>query len=274
MREDRVISMLSKFITEGNKVELRTLERMKGDNSERKSKVYNSMIHNILSEDTLEITMPMEKTKLILLPVDSEFDLVFYGNGSLYQCFARIIDRYKSQNIYLLVVELTSNLRKYQRREYYRFSCALEMCARTLEEEEVQAIEKRAPYELTPGLPLKQSVIVDISGGGLRFMSSQRYESGSLIYCSYHLLYKEEERKKFEVIGKVLDSRELENRPGTFEHRVQYYDIDANTREEIIKYIFDEERKHRRKEVYCDKPENEENQENQESQEIQEDAQL
>ncbi len=251
--------MLSKFITEGNKVELRSLGQLKGTRSEEKAKVYNSMVHNILSEDTMEISMPMEKTKLILLPVDSEFDMVLYGKGSLYQCSARIIDRYKSNNVYLLVVELTSNLRKYQRREYYRFSCALEMCARTLEEEEVQAIEKRVPYELTPGLPLKTSVIVDISGGGLRFMSSQRYESGSLIYCSYHL-YKEAERKKYEVIGKVLDSRELENRAGTFEHRVQYYDIDANTREEIIKYIFDEERKHRRREVYCDKFDNQSNQ--------------
>ena len=237
--------MLSKFIVEGNKVELRPIGRMSGARSEQ-VRVYQSMIHNILSEDTMEITMPMEKTKLILLPVDSEFDLVFYGTGSLYQCCARIIDRYKSNNVYLLVVELTSNLRKYQRREYYRFSCAMEMCARTLEEEEVQAIEQRAPYELTPGLPLKQSVIVDISGGGLRFMSSQRYETGSLIYCSYHL-YRETERKKYEVIGKVLDSRELENRPGSFEHRVQYYNIDPNTREEIIKYIFDEERKHRRR---------------------------
>lgn len=241
--------MLSKFITEGNKVELRPIGRMSGAHSDEQVRVYYSMIHNILSEDTMEITMPMEKTKLILLPVDSEFDLVFYGTGSLYQCCARIIDRYKSNNVYLLVVELTSNLRRYQRREYYRFSCALEMCARTLEEEEVQAIEQRAPYELTPGLPLKQSVIVDISGGGLRFMSSQRYEAGSLIYCSYHL-YRETERKKYEVIGKVLDSRELENRPGSFEHRVQYYNIDPNTREEIIKYIFDEERKHRRREVF------------------------
>ncbi len=242
--------MLSKFITEGNKVELRSLGRLNSAHSDEKVKVYNSMIHNILSEDTMEITMPMEQTKLILLPVDSEFDLVLYGTGSLYQCCARIIDRYKSNNVYLLVVELTSNLRRYQRREYYRFSCALEMCARTLEEEEVQAIEQRALYELTPGLPLKQSVIVDISGGGLRFMSSQRYETGSLIYCCYHL-YRKEERKKYEVIGKVLGNRELEDRRGTFEHRVQYYNIDDNTREEIIKYIFDEERKHRRKEVYC-----------------------
>jgi c-di-GMP-binding flagellar brake protein YcgR len=136
-------------------------------------------------------------------------------------------------------------LRKYQRREYYRFSCALEMCSRSLEEEEVQAIEERSPYVLQPNLPIKRSVIVDISGGGLRFMSNQKYETGSLIYCSYSLVT-DKEVKRYEIVGKVLAVKELENRPGTYEHRVQYYGLDVNTREEIIKFIFEEERKSRR----------------------------
>lgn len=237
--------MLSKFITVGNKVELQSVEKNTDENG--KQKIYYSSVYDILSEDTMEITMPMEQTKLILLPVDSEYDLVFYGATGLFQCFARIIDRYKSNNVYILVVELTSNLRKYQRREYYRFSCALEMCARNLEEEEVQALEKKQPYALQPGLPLKRSVIVDISGGGLRFMSSQRYEPDSLLYCSYYLVL-EGTRKHYEVVGRVLAAKELENRPGTFEHRVQYYNLDVNTREEIIRFIFAEERKERKKE--------------------------
>ena len=45
------------------------------------------------------------------------------------------------------------------------------------------------------------------------------------------------------VITKVLDVKEVENRPGTFEHRVQYINMDTEEREEIIKYIFDEERR-------------------------------
>lgn len=240
-------NMLSKFITVGNKIELQAVERGYDQQPNGQQKVYHSTVYEILSEDTLEITMPMEQTKLILLPVDSEYDLVFYGETGLYQCFARIIDRYKSNNVYILVVELTSNLRKYQRREYYRFSCALEMCARTLKEEEIQAVEHKMPYSLTPGLPLKRSVIVDISGGGLRFMSSQKYEPESLLYCSYDLLTGGE-HKKYEIVGKVLSARELDNRPGTFEHRVQYYNLDVDTREEIIKFIFEEERKNRRRE--------------------------
>lgn len=240
--------MLSKFISVGDKIELQTVEHA-AEEKKTDKKIYESRVCDILSEDTLEIAMPMENTKLILLPVDSEYDLVFYGGTGLFQCFARIIDRYKSNNVYILVVELTSNLRKYQRREYYRFSCALEMCARTLQKEEIAAVEKRLPYSLTPGLPLKQSVIVDISGGGLRFISSQKYEEESMLYIKYHLV-KKGERTAYEVIGKVLNVRELENRPGTWEHRVQYYDMDTDVREEIIRYIFEEERKSRRKERF------------------------
>ena len=222
--------MLSRFVEEGSKVELRALEHGLGESgAENTTKVYQSRVLQILSEDTLEISMPMEQTRLILLPVESEYDMVFFEENSLYQCFSRIVDRYKSNNVYVLVMELTSNLRKYQRREYYRFSCALDMC------------------ELQPGLPLKHSVIVDISGGGLRFLSSQKYEPGSLILCSYHLL-KDGERKKYDVVGKVLAVKELENRRGMFEHRVQYYNLDVNTREEIIRFIFEEERKSRKKE--------------------------
>ena len=44
-----------------------------------------------------------------------------------------------------------------------------------------------------------------------------------------------------------LSVREIENRPGTYEHRVQYHNIDDNSREEIIQFIFEEERKSRSK---------------------------
>lgn len=236
--------MISKFIGPGNKVEIQMIDK---ENSENANTVYITRIHDIISDDQLELVMPMEKTKLILLPVDYEYNIVFYGQTGPYQCMAKVIDRYKSNNVYILVVELITNLRKYQRREFYRFSCALEMCSRTLETEELDAVEQKTPYKLTPGLPLKRSVIVDISGGGLRFISTQLYDVGSMLYCSYHLLVNGV-RKQYEIIGKVLNTKEVENRPGTFEHRVKYINIDEDEREEIIKYIFEEERKSRKKE--------------------------
>ena len=240
-------SMISNFIEPGNKIEIQMVEPQQ-DQDKEAPKTYVSKIQDILSENQMEIMMPMEQSKLILLPMDREYNLVVYSANGLFQCFARVIDRYKSNNIYTLVVELTSNLRKYQRREYYRFSCVLEMNSRNLEDEEVRAIEERDPYSnLIPGLPLKRSVIVDISGGGLRFLSTHPYEPGSLIYISYNLLVAGN-KKESELVGKVLSSRKVEDRKGSYEHRVQYVDIDVDVREEIIKYIFEEERKHIKRE--------------------------
>lgn len=242
--------MLSKFLRPGDRIELQMVENQRPDDESQR--VFVSEIHEILSEDQMEIVMPIEKTKLILLPVDVEYDLTIYAQHGLFQCFARVIDRYKSNNVYILVVELTTNLRKHQRREYYRYSCALDMSSRELEENEIKAVELREPFLLTPGLPIKRSVIVDISGGGLRFVSEQRYEPDSLIYCSYSLL-QGKTKKKYEIVGKVLTVTELSNRRGTYEHRVQYVDLDKEVREEIIRFIFEEERKNRKKERYNDK---------------------
>ncbi len=236
--------MLSNYVLPGDRIELQSVNRSLIENETKR--IYETKVFDILSNDKMEIVMPMDKTKLILLPVDAEYDIHFYTKSGLFQCFARVIDRYKSNNVYILALELTSNLRKHQRREYYRFSCALEMNARNLKEEEVIAIDKNA-VQLVPGLPLKRSVIVDISGGGLRFVSTQRYEVDSLIYCNYQLLVNGK-TKEYNLVGKILKLRELDNRPGEYEHRIQYVNIDMDVREEIIKYIFEEERKYRRRE--------------------------
>lgn len=240
--------MLSKYVLPGNRVEIQAVERVRpADDNERK-KVYTTQVRDILSEDQLEVFMPMEKTKMILLPVNTEFDLYFYTQTGLFQCFATIIDRYKDGNQYVLLMELSSNLRKFQRREYYRLSCALEMNSRPLEKEEKAAMDKKSDLYLVPGLPLKRSVVVDISGGGIRFISSYSYEPDSLIYCKYNLVI-EGVAKEYTLISKVLTSRELDDRPGVFEHRAQYVDIDTYDREEIIRFIFEEERKHRKREM-------------------------
>ncbi len=238
--------MLSKYVVPGNKVEMQAVERAKYIDDVEKKKVYQTQVCDILSEDQLEIYMPMEKSKLILLPVNAEYDLYFYTQAGLYQCFANVIDRYKSDNQFILVMELTSNLRKFQRREYYRLSCALEMNSRPLEKEEVEVVEKGNSF-LVPGLPLKRSVIVDISGGGIRFIGNYAYEPESLVCCKYNLVV-DGNAKEYTLVAKVLMVRELEDRPGVYEHRAQYINIDTSEREEIIRFIFEEERKHRKRE--------------------------
>lgn len=54
--------MLSRFVEEGSKIELRALQRgLEEKGAESTAKVYQSRVLQILSEDTLEISMPMDR---------------------------------------------------------------------------------------------------------------------------------------------------------------------------------------------------------------------
>ena len=48
------------------------------------------------------------------------------------------------------------------------------------------------------------------------------------------------------LAAKIIYSNEIENRENEYENRVKFEFIDTTTREELIKYIFDEERKNRK----------------------------
>jgi len=243
--------MLADYIRAGEKVEMESLEVNEEQENANTRALYVTKVYDILSEDRLEVFMPMEKSKLILLPVDSEYNVYFYTARGLYQGFVRIVDRYKAQNVYLLALELTSNLKKYQRREYFRLNCALEIETRELVDEEKQDLEFD-DFRPVPGMPLNRGVAVDISGGGMRFISGQKYEGNSMIYITYRLMM-HGRLKKYDLAGRVLGVKESEKRPGNFEHHVKYVNMDESVREEIIKYIFEEERRHRHKKAYGSK---------------------
>ncbi len=236
--------MLSDYIRLGQRIELQAVTRVKQNEGAPSPRVYASKVYDILSDERLEITMPLEQGKLILLPVDDEYEMFFYGEHGLYECMAKIVDRYKSNNVFILVMELTTSLKKYQRREFYRHTCAMDMETRTLTEEENKAPDKIQEQVEEP-VAFDQSILVDISGGGLRFVTVQKYERDSIVRCKFKLC-RNGEWKEYEINGWVLDVKKVENRAGYYEHRVQYANIPKQTREEIIRYIFEEERKNQK----------------------------
>ena len=237
--------MLDQYVQLGQRIELESVTRIvTGGEEKQLRKMYSSKVYDILSEERLEVLMPYEQRKLVLLPVDSEYAIYFYTDSGIFECRGRIVDRYKSNNVFILVVELLTSLRKYQRREFYRYNCILAGEARELTEEE---LTDRTFGNIDQSIPLQRNVITDISGGGLRFISREQYKQGSLLFCRYYL-EKNKARKSYEVVGKVLSVQPADKRPGCFEYRIQYQNLDNRKREEIIQYIFEAERKNRKKE--------------------------
>lgn len=238
--------MLDDIISIGDRIELSAIVRNKMDDSAAKTppKIYRSAVRDVISNDQVEILMPLEHGKLILLPVGREYNMVFQTAGVNYRCSARVIDRYKSENAYLILMEITSGLKKQQRRQYYRYSCILDLTSRALSPEEQEQLEKDSSIVYDEDLPEEDGTAIDISGGGMRFTSTAGYDKDSIILCRFTLNTRDGV-KNFEVLALVINAKRLE-RKGVNEFRVEFYKLGSDLREGIIKYIFDEERKKRR----------------------------
>ena len=236
--------MFEKIISPGDKLEMKSTVSVVLPDGTEGIKTYKTSVYDVLDDGRIEIVMPIEQTKLVLLPVDGEYDVCFFSHGGMYRADVRIVDRQKVNGTFILVTELISNLHKFQRREYYRFNCIVEMTAREMSRQETEAFAKGLTY-LVSEKDMERGVIVDISGGGTRFVSKKKFTEGSLILMKFELSIMDRERP-FLLAAKVIYSGEIENRKDEYENRVKFEFIDNTTREEIIKYIFDEERKNRK----------------------------
>lgn len=238
--------MISRYLTVGDKLEIETIGEVSSDGLDSGRKTYKSELYDIVSEDQIKIAMPMEQMKVVLLPVDGEYSLCFYTSNGLYQCIGRVTERYKTDNLFVLVIELITGLQRYQRREYYRLNCVLDMKCKQIDEKEFQNGHEQV-FFLDTDLTFDNGIMVDISGGGARFISQVKYPKGSLIRFVFSL-YVNGCMNEYKLVGKVLKSRELENRPDNYEHRIQFVNMMNDDRESIIRYIFEEERKIRHRE--------------------------
>lgn len=229
--------MIEKYLRPGDKVELKPNRKLSMKN-ESEEKIYISKVNQILDEDQIEIMMPMEQSKMVLLPRNSLFNITVYTSKGLYQCEVKIGDRYKSGNVYLQVLELLTGIKRYQRREYYRYSCSVPIFCRTLQEEERETLVWDETIKGREGKTL------DLGGGGARFLIEEEFQPEDLVICDIPLDIRESV-VEIQGIGKILNSKPVKDTK-FYEVRVQFEVMSNAMREHIIQYIFEDERKRRK----------------------------
>ena len=237
--------MISKYVNVGDRVDIETVSTDLSE-TQTERRIYRSQVFDIDSEDRIRVQMPIEQGRVVLIPVDEEYNLCFYTPSGLFQCLGRVAGRFKSDNIFVLEFDLTTDIRKYQRREYYRLNCVLNMKSTMITDNDVIHFDEKVHF-IDTDLTFDNGTMVDISGGGARFISKVKYPKDSNIFFTFEL-YVNDALTSYKLIGRVLLSQEIQGRTGEYEHRVKFINIMNDDRESIIKYIFEEERKIRRRE--------------------------
>lgn len=238
---------ISKVLEIGNKIELTRSAAAENIDDAQNKRMYISQIVDIIDDDKMKIGMPMEQGKVIPLSINTRLDACFYTTQGLYQGRIIVTDRYKEGQIFILVVELISNLQKYQRRQYFRLGCVIDIKYRKIFDEEIEEYAQNNNMIIEAD-DFLDGTALDISGGGIRFVSGEHLEKDKDIFIVLEIKY-EDQTKTYGLLGRIIMSYQAKSRENLFEHRVEFVNMQGGVRESLIKYIFEEERRQRQKQL-------------------------
>lgn len=249
--------MFSNTVKTGDRIKIIVLQEE--DNTEREAS-YNSRIVEIMDSNKIKAIMPIVDGKYVVLESLNKYRLEFITKKGMFECQAKIIRRFKEKLKFFVVFELMSELEKLQRREYYRLECVFDIKYRRsmegniyakdeadleYEDESEEETESKLIYKKKQ-VPWHAAIVTNISGGGVRFNSREILRKGEHVLLKMHLKFDDGEGD-YEIPAKVIHASEVPDRPDIFEARVQFTDITPHDREAIIRFVFDEERRIRRR---------------------------
>lgn len=245
--------MVTDLLQIGNKIDICSLDKDDIRRAENgKVPILASQLEAVEDNGELIIQMPVYKGKIILLSLGSRYELIFYTRKGLYRGVCQVTDRYKEDNLFMVKVMLKSGLNKFQRREYFRLECILGMQAYELTREDALRLDGASleQHLKDPQIIMTESssVIVDISGGGIRFIGEKKYEEGDCLAVRT-ALQNENVDQQLLVVVSIVTCRKAAPNMERYETRAEFLHLGSKLRETIIKYIFDEDRKIRKKDM-------------------------
>ena len=240
--------MDSRVLSEGDKIEFSEVLSATQKNDGMKANVYVSQIFEINDGRHMRVAMPIKQGRVIPLSKGKEYDMFFYTSNGMFKSRAIIVDRFKSGGIYSMEIELTTEVEKYQRRQYYRLETSIPVYYAEITDSEFNYIntEKKFPDRLFGTGVCTVGNTLDISGGGLRFRGPVSVQTGSRVLAMFEIKV-EDKHLKYRLPSSVILSEEMQNNRGKFEHRIEFDNISEQYREMLIKYIFEEERRIRKR---------------------------
>ena len=194
--------------------------------SNDKSVTYPSQILDILESNEMIISGPIKQSNLVLLHKNEKIYISYnVENKGKYLFTAKILARNLS-SIYTLTIERISEIKKIQLRDHYRLLTRLK-------------VEKE--HLITQGDNVEKFYehceTKDISGGGMKLNCNYKHKEGEEIVCSFNV-----NGESIKVKARVIRVEELNSFNYKYSIGIKFLEIESEMRDEIIKYIFEQQR--------------------------------
>ena len=206
----------------GGKVELFKKSRRIKENGETKEMLVSQIMD--INDETIICTMPSRQGKMIVLEVGTLIEAFFYTGNYIYKSDCTVKSRGKEGNI---------------------FTVDADIIPLTDEERKIFDVTGKLPDNFV--MPEDKGIIVDISGGGLRLFSKKQYDADSIVNVSFPIQVGDRSRY-MKLMAKVVMSMRNQNSDSVYDSRLQFVNMQKEDTEDIVKYVFAQQRMIRKKE--------------------------
>lgn len=208
----------------GGKLEIHDLSRTKG-------KLTISQMLDIIDDNIYVISGPIENKNLVPLYRNNMIEVVYLKENEGKFFFQAQILEVKNKGLYKIKIKRTTRIKKIQQRNFYRLSCRLPASKNHLlkEDNEERTIEEKCFIE-------------NISGGGIGVSCNFTHNIGDIVNIDI-----DSDGIILSIKGEVV--RILKSSKQEYKHAIgiNFSIIDDADREKIIKFIFKQQRKLRKK---------------------------
>lgn len=202
--------------------------------NERRGKVYVSQVENILDGNTVTAYLPVSYGHVVNLPAEAEYVFLFFTEAGLLRFEGRIIGKFEEDGLSFMEIRLSLGGEKIQRRNYYRFPCLLPMKFTLVEEGHIltEYTEDEANEKM------HNAIAKDLGGGGIRFIANADISEKNYLKCIIKL-----DDDYLIILGKVLQKYYFPKSNYRYQYRAGFVGILPEQRENIIRFIFKEQKK-------------------------------
>lgn len=233
----------------GSVCEIRPMDLMETDDN--KHVIYMSRVVSVNDDGTVDLSLPTYLDETVDLLRNTRYSFLFIEEQNFTEndkilktaqgVFLQRIRR--EDNKPLSKIRVVTEVKKIQRRDYFRVGCKIDMFFQTISLRKNDLI--RPDYlqrisEVIDNDAWKEATILDISGGGMKFQTETPIIDLPYIYGTFMLEVNGEE-KRVGVSGQIL-SRQPVPRSLLCTHRVKFEPVTSKAQNDILAYVYARQR--------------------------------
>ena len=187
--------------------------------------IYRTRIEEV-GERIIAVGAPYNNGELVPLREGTKVKLTFWDEAAVYSFEGKIMQKI-AVPIPMFVIELPDTVAKVQRRNFVRVPALYPVSFRSVTKQGLSDLQK--------------GTMIDLSGGGMRFLTKERVENKSLLYVLLTLPIGD-----LQTPVRVCRAEKLEDSKH-YTVSVEFHDISERERDQIIRCVFDIQRAMRKK---------------------------